>query len=49
MNQGKQNADFKSKGHGSYTELPDQQSFFEASKGSQRLVVHFYRFPFFSS
>lgn len=33
----------KMNGHGEYTELPDQQQFFDAMKVSKRLVVHFYR------
>jgi len=30
-------------GHGSYEELPDEKSFFDAGKKSDRFVVHFYR------
>lgn len=30
-------------GHGSYDELGDPKDFFEASKRSQRMIVHFYR------
>ena len=30
-------------GHGRYMELSDQKEFFEASKNSNLLVVHFYR------
>eukprot|EP00052_Salpingoeca_macrocollata_P009136 m.72209 g.72209 ORF g.72209 m.72209 type:complete len:221 (+) comp16948_c2_seq1:265-927(+) len=35
--------DWKSKGHGEYTELGNQQEFFQATKDSERVVVHFYR------
>jgi hypothetical protein len=34
---------WRGKGHGEYSELANQQDFFEATKGSDRLVVHFYR------
>lgn len=32
-----------SNGHGRYTELPDQPAFFEATKKSKWMAVHFYR------
>lgn len=31
------------KGHGEYEELPDERSFFEATKKSSRFVAHFFR------
>lgn len=38
-----QKAQFRHLGHGSYSELPNQQAFFEAVKRSPRMIVHFYR------
>eukprot|EP00794_Sanderia_malayensis_P007177 gene7177-7983_t len=32
-----------SKGHGKYTEVPDEKDFFEEAKGHERLVCHFFR------
>jgi hypothetical protein len=32
-----------SQGHGEYTELADEKEFFEVSKKSENIVVHFYR------
>ena len=33
---------WKAKGHGEYNELADQQDFFETTKRSKHVVVHFY-------
>jgi len=30
-------------GHGKYEELPDEKAFFDATKKSRRVIVHFYR------
>jgi len=30
-------------GHGQYSELPDEKAFFDATKKSRRVIVHFYR------
>ena len=35
-------SEWKSKGHGEYTELSDQQDFFQTTKGSKHVIVHFY-------
>jgi len=34
---------WKAKGHGEYSELPTQQDFFDATKGSERVIVHFFK------
>ena len=39
----RQEQDWKQLGHGSYTELNDTKEFFDASKRSRQMVVHFYR------
>ena len=36
-------AGWRRQGHGSYSEVADQKEWFEASKGSERVVTHFYR------
>merc|ERR1719502_481152 len=41
--QAEKKKEWLSNGHGRYMELPDQPSFFQATKSSDRLVVHFYR------
>ncbi|GAV08676.1 hypothetical protein RvY_18335 [Ramazzottius varieornatus] len=35
--------EWRSNGHGVYTELPDEKEFFQAGKKSNKLVCHFYR------
>ena len=35
--------EWKEKGHGQYTELPEEKLFFEECKKSERVVCHFYR------
>lgn len=39
----KQKQDWLSSGHGQYAELKDEKEFFENSKKSPNIVVHFYR------
>jgi len=35
--------EWKQHGHGEYYELPDEKAFFDATKKSKRVIVHFYR------
>ena len=39
----RQRAEWRAKGHGRYAELTTEKEFFEAAKGSKRMVCHFYR------
>merc|ERR550514_2523269 len=35
--------DWRQKGHGSYQELANEKEFFDAAKGSEHMVCHFFR------
>lgn len=35
--------DLLSKGHGEYSEIPEEKEFFEVTKNSENAVIHFYR------
>ena len=41
--QAEKKREWLSNGHGRYMEIPDQAEFFNATKRSDRLIVHFYR------
>lgn len=36
-------SEWRSKGHGAYSEVADQRAWFDATKVSERVVTHFYR------
>ena len=41
--QAKQREEWRSRGHGVYTEIPGEKEFFEECKKSEKVVCHFYR------
>ncbi|CAM9707357.1 unnamed protein product, partial [Choristocarpus tenellus] len=43
IRQGREKQEQLANGHGRYMELPDQPAFFEATKKSKWLAIHFYR------
>ena len=36
-------ADWLHKGHGEYSEIPEEKEFFNVTKNSENVVIHFYR------
>ena len=41
--QAQKRQEWLAKGHGKYSEVPDQKSFFDETRSSERVVCHFYR------
>ena len=38
-----QKQDWLAKGHGEYSEIPEEKEFFNVTRSSENVVVHFYR------